>query len=333
MAFHFLRFQEHYESPGFKGRIFTWAEYVRWYRSVRGAFTYAEDWGGFNFPGAVLEPFRRGAFAPLTPRENSVLRVLSDVRPWAYVIGTWAGDEAALRHELAHAVWHLEPEYRNRVRAILADADLSRQCALLAEGEGYDASVYLDEIQACAIEGAEECAPDLGRRKAILEAFGDSLEKLKRLGEMGLELRFQALERVYSDARYSLTTPLGELEPRVGKALPEAAAVLAAWGVPRIYGLTAYHPGSVLRAVDENRLEHSRLKERLEASGARVLGSGVARDPEGHWPEEPLWIAAGLEEFHIAQLLREFGQTAGLMVEWVGNKGGDGFIATRLIWA
>ncbi len=171
MAFHFLRFQEHYESPGFKGTVFTWAQYVAWYKQARGSFSYPWDWAGFNFPGHILRPFREGRFDPLTRREKALLQVLEAVTDQDYVIGTHEDFADSLDHELAHAFWHLDPAYRAAVEAVLQGGDYRRQEAALAEGSGYDPVVFLDEIQACAVEGARDCAPDKGRRKRIREIF------------------------------------------------------------------------------------------------------------------------------------------------------------------
>jgi hypothetical protein len=173
MAFHFLRFQEHYESPGFKGTIFTWAQYVAWYKKARGSFSYPWDWAGYNFPGHILRPFREGQFDPLTHREKALLLTLEAVGDQDYVIGTHEDFEDSLDHELAHAFWHLDPDYRSAVEAVLQDGDYRLQMQALAEGDGYDPAVFMDEIQACAVEGADSFAPDEGRRtkiKAIFEA-------------------------------------------------------------------------------------------------------------------------------------------------------------------
>lgn len=171
MAFHFLRFQEHYESPRFKGSIFSWAQYVAWYKDARGSFSYPYDWAGYNFPGHILTPFRQGAFDPLTRREKAMLKALEGVTDQDYVIGSMGSDLESLRHELAHAFWHLDADYRARVQAVLAGGDYRRQEAALAEGDGYDPSVFQDEIQACAVEGYDETAPDAERRKKIRVIF------------------------------------------------------------------------------------------------------------------------------------------------------------------
>ena len=180
LAFHFLRFQEHYESPGFKGTVFTWAQYVAWYKRVRGRFSYAWDWGGFNVPGHILTPFRQGTFDPLTRREKGLLQALTMVRPQDYVIGTLDEDPEALAHELAHAFWHLDPEYRAQAAAILAGGDYAAQHARLSAGEGYDPMVFDDEIQACAIDGDEDCAPDAARTLKLQRLFEATQARLRR---------------------------------------------------------------------------------------------------------------------------------------------------------
>jgi hypothetical protein len=176
-AFHLLRFQEHYESPGFKGQVFSWAQYVAWYKVQRGRFSYPWDWAGYNFPGHILTPFRRGDFNPLTRREQAVLAALAEVGEDGYVIATQGRDPQARQHELAHAFWHLDPPYQAQVRAILEGGDYRRQEARLAEGNGYDPSVFLDEIQACAVAGDRHASPGPRRAKAIGRAFGEALSR------------------------------------------------------------------------------------------------------------------------------------------------------------
>ena len=48
LASTFLRIQEHYESNRFRNRVFSLEQYMDWYAAEFGAFTYFEDWSGFN---------------------------------------------------------------------------------------------------------------------------------------------------------------------------------------------------------------------------------------------------------------------------------------------
>src|ERR1700730_3525707 len=71
----FLRVQEHYESPRFHGRIFSLEQYMDWYASRYGNFTYYQDWAGFNVPSTALQPFYEGKFDPLSEKEMQLLGV------------------------------------------------------------------------------------------------------------------------------------------------------------------------------------------------------------------------------------------------------------------
>jgi hypothetical protein len=165
MALTLLRFQEHYESPKFKGTVFTLAEYKAWYRSVRGSFSYADDWAGFNFPDPILKPFRAGRFDPLTSAEREVLEALARQKGRFYVIATAQGNQRALEHELAHAFYYLRPAYRRRSLANQKGGDFSDLIERLKEGEGYDPMVFQDEIQAILAEkGADRRLPQHRQR-------------------------------------------------------------------------------------------------------------------------------------------------------------------------
>ena len=178
MALTLLRFQEHYESPRFKGTVFSLDQYKAWYRSVRGSFSYAEDWAGFNFPDPILKPFRAGLFDPLSPAEEQILEALEGQRGRFYVIASAQGNQRALEHELAHAFYYLSPAYRRRSLALQKGRDFSALIERLKEGDGYDPMVFQDEIQAILAEkGAERRLPQhreacLAQRALLLRQLG-----------------------------------------------------------------------------------------------------------------------------------------------------------------
>src|SRR5262245_51147422 len=87
LASTFLRFQEHYESSRFRDRVFSLEEYMDWYAGRFGAFTYFEDWSGFNVPSSALEPFYQGRFDPLLRKERRLLALFARARRPFYVIG------------------------------------------------------------------------------------------------------------------------------------------------------------------------------------------------------------------------------------------------------
>src|SRR5690242_20121476 len=103
LAATFLRVQEYYESPRFSGRVFSLEQYMDWYVAQFGAFTYYQDWAGFNVPSTALQPFYEGKFDPLLEKEKRLLRLFKRLRGRFYVIGVY--DSGDLTHELAHALY------------------------------------------------------------------------------------------------------------------------------------------------------------------------------------------------------------------------------------
>lgn len=116
----FMRFQEHYESPQFKGKAFTIEEFAHWYASKYGSFSYAKDWYGFNIPGTVLAPFRDGNFDPLTDKERKLMDLCKNANDDSYIIGVTPSAEyfkETIQHEFAHGVFYTNSEYRKEVEA------------------------------------------------------------------------------------------------------------------------------------------------------------------------------------------------------------------------
>ena len=173
LASTFLRIQEHYESSHFRGRVFTLEDYMDWYAAQFGAFTYFQDWSGFNVPSTALEPFYAGRFDPLLRKEQQLLRLFRRVRPPFYVIGLYDDDD--LTHELAHALFFMRSDYRREVRAAMHrfnTAAIARHLASL----GYHRRVLEDEVHAYLI--AESDVP--GVSAARLKPLRRSLRSIYR---------------------------------------------------------------------------------------------------------------------------------------------------------
>lgn len=154
-----LRFQEHYESPEFTGKIFKRKDYKKWYIKTSsngkrtGRFTYYTDWGGCNFTDKAVVAFRQGLFDPLTRAEKKILSILPDDN--FYVIGIPAGKyTGTLWHEFGHAMYYLNKDYR-------AYADMVTECwnGTVEQDDlikfGYSEAVRKDETQAFLISGFE----------------------------------------------------------------------------------------------------------------------------------------------------------------------------------
>jgi hypothetical protein len=90
-------------------------------------FTYYIDWSGFNVPGYVFDPFFCGFFNPLIQCEKNLLEIVNPYRGSRYyVIGTSEGtDIETLEHELSHALWYTNSEYKTKQLENLSEIDSS----------------------------------------------------------------------------------------------------------------------------------------------------------------------------------------------------------------
>jgi hypothetical protein len=166
LASTFLRIQEHYESSRFRNRVFTLEQYMDWYAERFGAFTYFEDWSGFNVPSTAFEPFYAGKFDPLLQKEERLLRLFDRERALGrpfYVIGL--SDDEDLGHEIAHALYFTRPDYRKAVRAAMRGYDTSALEKKLA-AMGYHRAVLADEAHAYLID---EPDPRVGTLPALAD--------------------------------------------------------------------------------------------------------------------------------------------------------------------
>lgn len=182
LALAFLRMQEHYESPWFRGKVFTHEEYRRWYTEARGAFSYASDWSGFNVPStavrAVIYRF------PNHSREEKLLfslLVRADIFTHSrfYLIGTTGKHQETLFHERCHALYFTIPEYRRIARTITHRYQL-REFKEFLLAEGYHRSVVVDECHAYGMSAWPSDSPRTGEmrqyRKELKKALSPFLK-------------------------------------------------------------------------------------------------------------------------------------------------------------
>ena len=148
-----MRVQERYESPRFRGLVFTHEQYFDWYATKFGEFDYWSEVLGFNFPGRATTPFYDGRFDPLWKKEKQVLRLLKPYYDaWGedfYVIAALATDERSISHETAHALFYSVPWYRREVKKLVKEW-LPRSTILVRrlKERGYCNAVLTDEINA-----------------------------------------------------------------------------------------------------------------------------------------------------------------------------------------
>lgn len=183
----FVRFQEYYESPKFKGKIFSLDEFKDWYvknssnGQKTGRFTYYEDWSGFNIPSYVLEPFYKGKFDPLSKREKKLLQEFEEEENPFYIIGTHAkvnNFKAYIEHESAHGLFYTDEEYRKEINKELSKYDIGELEEKILS-KGYHEDVVKDEIQAYLIESRgkfEDLTPE-GLVKNLREKYNKYINK------------------------------------------------------------------------------------------------------------------------------------------------------------
>lgn len=155
----FMRMQEFYESPfeEIRGKRFLESDYMDLYADRNtDAFTYYSDWSGFNLPGRIVREFFVNFDSPpysLNHKEQYLRKMINDPVPpeQFYLIGTIQGDDSTVfDHEIAHAMFSLNPEYRGLVETLMENLPSEMMTDLYQAmlKKGYCSEVVPDEIQA-----------------------------------------------------------------------------------------------------------------------------------------------------------------------------------------
>ena len=163
----FLRFQEHYESPKFRRRVFDLDEYKKWYASINGKFSYYKDWNGFNIPSYVLRPFYDGKFNPLSEKEQKLLNLFKNERGNFYIVGVHSKIEEKnnlLKHEIAHGLFYTMPHYKKKILKEIKKFSLNHLKKELLSTGGYSIEVINDELQAYSLSSSRKLKSKIPKR-------------------------------------------------------------------------------------------------------------------------------------------------------------------------
>ncbi len=125
MSMFFLRYQEFYESinPEFRGQSFYYLDYMSWYTEYTNShmFTYTKDFIGYNLPSSsIIECYGLVPSDDYNKYDEMMIKLyleLSAKSKKFYIIGTIRKD-TTFRHELAHALYYLEPAYKKQMDAL-----------------------------------------------------------------------------------------------------------------------------------------------------------------------------------------------------------------------
>lgn len=161
-AMTFCRVQEYYESPeeNFRGKNFSIWQFMKWYSSENGSFSYAGDWAGFNVPLSVAVNCYKNLESE-TPYDLTMRTIINkiDLQMYekknkedrnAYIIGVRNKKDSTFYHEVCHGLYATSKKYKQRVdkitSAIPAEQRETLRYNLLKMG--YTEAVMDDEIQA-----------------------------------------------------------------------------------------------------------------------------------------------------------------------------------------
>lgn len=197
LCMHFLRYQEYYESPKFKGKEFTIIEFMEWYAKTmgNGLFTYPSDWRGFNIPSHVIwEAQASGKIEDYNLYDKAMWSAYNMVGSTIkhnsfYILGVCKSELNVLDHELAHALYYVNEEYANDMNGFvnkLTNKVLSSVYRYF-EQVGYSKEVYKDELQAYFSTGLPRelahhtklMTPFTSAFKSYIKSIPSNLEKMK----------------------------------------------------------------------------------------------------------------------------------------------------------
>jgi hypothetical protein len=162
----FCRYQEYYESPykKFRGKRFTWMEYMRFYKDAwkKKVFTYPEDWSGYNIPSNILDGGVDAFY-----KETEYDEVMNDIYFYCsinsfnkndgercdwYLIGASSRDVKTMDHEIAHGLYFTNKEYKKMVDGLIKNIKPTHydklKKKLIKMGYVDDKKIIDDEIQA-----------------------------------------------------------------------------------------------------------------------------------------------------------------------------------------
>jgi hypothetical protein len=195
----FIRFAEFYEGQNDKlrGHHFTLDDVMDDYVEKFGLMSYFEDWNGFNIPGEAFDEAYKIFHQDLRDKERIVVDAVMDYKLFQdgtrqpfdkyYVIATHPEYDCT-NHEMAHALFYLDPGYRAMVQFFISQIDPKSKQPLVKWllNEGYCFQVIDDEINSYimdALAGYERWAEFLKDQQIRLAAENLNLlfnEKLTR---------------------------------------------------------------------------------------------------------------------------------------------------------
>lgn len=181
-----IRLQEFYESPypNIQGKYFDLITYADAYIIDFKDFDYFTEFVGFNVPDWAILKFITVYAGKFNWHETVVLDALQCVielpRFYLVVCSTMG---RVYKHEIAHALWYMDPTYQEAQKAILRKYSLKKYKTFVKK-KGYAEHVLDDEIQAYASTSSDfDLRDEPINRKAIIEfrdVFNTRFKEMKK---------------------------------------------------------------------------------------------------------------------------------------------------------
>jgi hypothetical protein len=153
----FCRVQEFYESAGnsFRDKKFSIWNYFKWYsdKYKKGCFSYTIDYTGFNLPLIVAKKCYE-INSVESPYDELMKKITDDlwenIGEGRYLIGVDSLKNSTFDHELAHALYYTDREYRLEMDSLTSKMNKNniKRYKKNLSALGYCSSVFKDEIQA-----------------------------------------------------------------------------------------------------------------------------------------------------------------------------------------
>lgn len=155
----FFRVQEYYESQSakFLGKKFSVFDFIKESIDKDGLIPYFYEWSGFNVPGHVYDEwFDLFHHDELTEYEQELSHLIRENRPKEgpfYVIASLEKDKSTIDHEIAHALFHLNKNYRLDMTTLVIKMNQEfpenkERLKNYLNELGYNEKVFVDEFQA-----------------------------------------------------------------------------------------------------------------------------------------------------------------------------------------
>jgi hypothetical protein len=179
LALAFCRVEEYYEgNPKVNGKKLTFEQFIDAFMDKNGKIDYFNYWTGFNIPGHIFKSWFEQSASELTKWESALGQVVSsklDTTKPFYVIGGKKGDMEVIDHEIAHALFYMNTEYKDLMDTANYQfyknlrGEYSKMVKALKK-MGYGDNVIKDEIQAYMATSG---------KKELVEKFGLDFDKIK----------------------------------------------------------------------------------------------------------------------------------------------------------